>query len=177
MKQSVLTYIVIIILLAIWTPDCNAQIISPPEDLMAVYTYNFAMLTQWPGEETSGNFIIKIFGECSFTENLKQIANRETVNGEKIDIEEINQISDIANCKILFISKKEKERLEEILYETEKENVLTIGNSKGFGEKGVGINFIQVGNNIKFEINLKALKKAEITTSSRLLRIATKIFE
>ena len=82
MKQSVLTFIVIIILVAIWMPDCKAQISGNPEDIMTSYISSFIKLMQWPGEESSGNFIIKIFGECSITETLKQMANRETVNGK-----------------------------------------------------------------------------------------------
>lgn len=176
MKPTTHTYFLIIMLAAIWIPDCKAQISGKPEDIMTSYINSFTKLMQWPDEETSGSFIIKIFGECSITESLKRLAN-QTVNGKKIDIEEIDQISEIANCKILFISKKEKGRLEEILHETEKENVLTIANNTGFGKKGVGINFILMGSNIRFEINLKVLNKTEINYSSRLLRIATKIIE
>jgi hypothetical protein len=51
--------------------------------------------------------------------------------------------------------------------------ILTIGDTEGFGEKGVMINFIIRDNKVRFEINPEAARRAGLTISSKLLSLAT----
>jgi hypothetical protein len=76
------------------------------------------------------------------------------------------------NCHILFISSYEKRHIQEILKSIKGLNILTIGDTDGFARKGIVINFYTEGQKIRFEINLDAAKRANLTISSRLLSLA-----
>ena len=57
---------------------------------------------------------------------------------------------------------------------------MTVGDTKGFAVRGVMINFIPKGKNIRFEINLAAFERKEPksspTISSKLLDKAEKVY-
>ncbi len=50
--------------------------------------------------------------------------------------------------------------------------LLTVGETPGFLEHGGIINLVEVQGRIRFEINQEAAKRAGLTVSSRLLRLA-----
>jgi hypothetical protein len=54
--------------------------------------------------------------------------------------------------------------------------ILTIGDTKGFGESGVMINFLTKENKVRFEINLAAARRAGLKISSKLLSLATIVY-
>ena len=56
-------------------------------------------------------------------------------------------------------------------------NILAIGDAPGLGQKGMPINFAQVGENLKFEINQSALARAGLGASSQLLKLAIPVGE
>jgi hypothetical protein len=51
-------------------------------------------------------------------------------------------------------------------------SILTIGETEGFALRGGVIGFYNDGSKIRFEINLKAAKSANLRISSRLLQLA-----
>ena len=56
------------------------------------------------------------------------------------------------SCNMLYISNSEKDHLEEILEAIKNQPILVIGDTYGFAERGVGINFVIIGNKIQFEV-------------------------
>ena len=84
----------------------------------------------------------------------------------------IGSTAEIPECHILFISGSYKERLKEILACTRNRPILTVGDTEGFAEEGVLINFYLVGSKIKFEINEKAVQESGLVMSYRLLSLA-----
>lgn len=50
--------------------------------------------------------------------------------------------------------------------------VLTVGEFEGFAKRGGMINFIIVDNRIAFEINIDAARRAGLSISSQLLKLA-----
>jgi len=49
---------------------------------------------------------------------------------------------------------------------------LTIGDTKGFAQQGVIINFYIKDEKVRFEINVDAAKRANLKISAKLLRLA-----
>jgi len=46
-----------------------------------------------------------------------------------------------------------------------------VGDGKGFGSRGLAINFVLVDGKLKFEINTRALSIARLDMSSQLLKL------
>jgi len=140
----------------------------------------FSEYIKWP-EETGMNdpskaFVISIIGKNPF-DSILEAAYHEAKRKIKDKIVEIRYISrpeEINNCHILFISKSidKEQELEEILAVTRGKPILTIGETKGFAEKGVLFNLFISRDEIRFEINAQALRESRLIPSSQLLSVA-----
>ena len=84
----------------------------------------------------------------------------------------ITAVDEIGKTNILFISNSENKNLKNILEYTNNKPILTIGESKGFAEKGVLINFYLSENKVRFEINESAVRETGLYMSFRLLSLA-----
>jgi len=142
----------------------------------AAYIYNFTKFFDW-GTYNSENFVIDILGSSGVLDQLNKIAGKEKVNGKTIIVNKINDLSDLEFCNILFLPNANGDIFNNVLKKTRNKKILIIANSNGFAEKGAGINFIQVGDKIKFEINKSAIEEAGIIPNSNIFSIAYKMYE
>ncbi len=99
-------------------------------------------------------------------------AEVKALGGHPLVIERYRRIEDAKDCQILFISRSENARMGSILDGLKGRSVLTIGDTDGFIENGGIIRFVTVNNKIHFKINLEAAKRANLTISSQVLRLA-----
>lgn len=140
--------------------------------LKAAFLYNFSKYIDWNEGDTKKDFMIGVFGQSPIMTPLKEIAKNKTVNGRKIVVVQYFNPGDIKYCNILFISKNTSYALSEILAKSNKKGILNVSEREGYAKKGVGINFIIVDNNLKFEANTKAMNAADLKVSSHLLNLA-----
>jgi hypothetical protein len=94
------------------------------------------------------------------------------IKGKTVEIRYISKPEEIGNCHILFISKSIDKELEEILAVTRGKPILTIGETKGFAEKGVLFNLYIRRDEIRFEINALAMRESRLIPASQLLSVA-----
>jgi hypothetical protein len=73
---------------------------------------------------------------------------------------------------VLFIAASESGNLDRILGSIGNNSVLTIGDSPGYAEQGVMVNFYLEENKVRFEINREAAARARLGISSQLLKLA-----
>jgi hypothetical protein len=146
------------------------------ENVIAVYIYNFTKLMRWP-QKSMDNFCISIIGKNNVAAPLHNIAGKEKVNGKSIVVNEIYDLNDLGSCNILFLSQSEKSRLNEIIKKIKGKNILLITDINGSAEKGAGINFIQLGDKVKFEINRNALEEEGIIPNSTIFSLAYRVYE
>jgi len=144
--------------------------------LKAGYIYNFTKFIKWPEEANreieNGGLNFCLMGEDPFGKILDKIAkilkkkNRALLVTPQVSLEEMPE------CHILFVNESEKSNVNQILLRVREYPVLVIGDTPGFAEKGVGINFFLQNNKLRFEINREALKKSGLVVSSELLNLA-----
>lgn len=146
--------------------------ISLEDKTKAVFMYHFTKYIRWPGQDSSQTFTIAILGASGIVLPLKEIEKKKTVKDKRIKILPLEELPDTLNCHILFVSKEHEDLLPDILKKARLRNILTIGATKGFGEKGVAINFLVDKGKIKFEINGRALDALNLKVSSQLLKLA-----
>jgi hypothetical protein len=133
---------------------------------------------QWPKNsdvnDPSKPFVIGVIGNNPFGSILETAYSREEnkIKDKKVEIRYILKKEEIESCHILFISKSIDKELEEILAITRGKPILTIGETKGFAEKGVLFNLYIKRNEIRFEINALALRESRLIPSSQLLSVA-----
>jgi YfiR/HmsC-like len=156
----------------------NAQNIDREYSIKAAYLYNFCKYVEWPEhfsptkENPEDNFIIGILESDPFGEALRKIAANKTVKGKHIKIHYIESIEEYRVCHMLFIpSKITKEFVTDILQKTRNKSILIIGEEEGFASSYGIINFIEINNKIRFEINTKFADNRNLKISSKLLKI------
>ena len=108
---------------------------------------------------------------------MDETAKRVAKKGTKLNIRRKVSSGHFSDCSILFVSSSERNNLDEILNKVKASPILLIGDTPGYAEKGVGINFYKKGTQIGFKINKKAITKSGLKISSELLKLAIIIDE
>jgi hypothetical protein len=143
--------------------------------LKAVFLYNFVQFVDWPPRSTQDSqppLLIGILGDDPFGTFLDETVRGERLGTRPIQVRRYRQIADTDECNILFISRSENERLPEILAALKNRPVLTVSDGNAFVNQGGMIQFVTDKNRIRLRINLEAAQAANLTISSKLLRVA-----
>jgi len=143
-------------------------------DVKAAFIFNFAKFVDWPpgkSQESGTIMNVCVVGDAPLGAALEAIEGK-IAGGKRIKIKLEPPQQSQGNCSILFVGDSEKEQLGRILETVKNASVLTIGDTKGFGQQGVMINFYMEEKRVRFEINPKAAGRAGLKVSSNLLKIA-----
>lgn len=133
--------------------------------------YRICKFTQWPRPANKNKpFIISILGKTLPGEEIRMPGNG-TIDKRKIVVQKICHLSEIDSSDVLFITSSEADRIDAVLDYIGNKPVLTVGDTRGFGQKGVIINLYIHQNSVRFEINYEASKKASLQMHSQLFAI------
>lgn len=144
-------------------------------NIKAVFLYNFTRFIDWPPNSfrsADAPFVIGILGDDPFHSAIDEAVAGEKAKGHSIIVQRYQNVQDIKNCHILFISNNEAGRLREILQALSNKNILTVSDIPEFATTGGIIRFMTKENKIKLQINLPASKDADLNISSKLLQLA-----
>jgi hypothetical protein len=148
---------------------------APPGeyDVKAAFIHNFAQFVSWPADTRSASDHIRlcVIGLNPFGDVLDVLRDK-TVDGKPWEIRLLRAADDLTECRVVFVAVSEAERLESIREKIAGRAVLTIGDSVGFAERGIMINFYLEERKVRFEINVAAVRQAGLTISSQLLKLA-----
>jgi hypothetical protein len=145
-------------------------------ELKAVYLERITRFFEWPDEigGFGGNdsFVIGVLGENPFGTILRDLYAERTIKSKNVKVRYLSQLKEIEGCDLLFISQSMSEELPQVLEITAKKPILTVGDTKGFAERGVLVNFFIEKNKLRFEMNEQALHEADIMIDSLLLKVS-----
>jgi uncharacterized protein DUF4154 len=176
LKRWSLVWLVLAAVLLSGGRDAPAETTPPPEyQLKAVFLFHFAQFVEWPPDafpEAQTPLVIGVLGEDPFGAYLDETVRGETVNNRSLVVHRYRRVEEITTCHVLFISRSEAGRLEEILASLQGRHILTVGDAGGFAARGGMIRFVLADNKIRLRVNLAAAKDANLVISSKLLRPA-----
>jgi hypothetical protein len=148
---------------------------TPTEyQVKAAMIYNFMRFVEWPSEAfaaTDKRINLCTVGADPFEGDLDPLKGKET-GGRTIEIRHVESRGDTKGCHVLYVGESEKDRLEDIAKEAAAHNALTVGDSAGFAQKGLAVNFYLEHGTVRFEINLEAARRSKLTISSKFLKLA-----
>jgi len=157
----------------------SAQAPTAPEyRVKATFLFQFAQFVDWPAQAfpaSAAPLVIGILGEDPFGSFLDETVRDEKSNEHPLAIERYPRLADVKNPHVLFVSQPETGRMGEIAAALKGRNILTVGEADNFADSGGMVQFVTQENRIRLRINLGAAKTANLTISSRLLRLATVI--
>jgi len=158
-----------------WRPALAGVTVAREYQVKAIFLFNFVQFVTWPAAafpDRRTPIIIGILGDDPFGPFLEDAVRGEVIDGRPLTIKRFQGVEEVIDSHILFISKSETGRLSQILAAVRGHNILTVGETEAFAHQGGVINFITVGNKVRYEINVEAAERAHLDISSKLLRLA-----
>lgn len=149
-------------------------------EVKAAYLYNFTKFIRWPDDvltdSVDESLNICILGRDSFGRAINILSNKKA-QGHNIDVVYIKEINSKASlqCHIIFIAKPKVKELTHILSRLSNSKILTVSDIDGFAESGGGIALNIIKGKVRFTVNLKATKNADLKVSAKLLELATMV--
>jgi hypothetical protein len=163
--------------LCVYVLDTPLILAAQPEYVLkAAFIEKFTRFIEWP-EHSSVNDVSKPFELCVIGNNpfgkaLTKLSRLATIKDKPIHLNNVYFPSQIRQCNLLFISRSVRHGLERILDQTRGRPILTVGDTPGYAESGVIINFYTELDRIGFEVNLDSANSSGFELSSRLLKLA-----
>ena len=143
--------------------------------LKSVFLYNFCRFIGWPEKAFASPtepLIIGVIGQDPFGSLLEEAVQGESIGSRPIRIEHYREPREAARCHLLFISRSEMPRLNQILAAVAGRAVVTVGETDLFLERGGMIALTTEQNRVRLRINPNKLRAASLDVSSKLLRVA-----
>lgn len=153
-----------------------AQILSPQEyQIRAVFLFNFTQFIEWPTDafpKKNSPLVIGVLGQDPFGNLLEETVHGEEINGHPLVVQRFSKVEEVETCHILYISLTKSDQLKHVFESLKNQNVLTVGDAANFAKQGGMIRFFTENSKTRIRINLKSTKEADLTISSKLLRLA-----
>jgi hypothetical protein len=167
------TLVLIFLLILLYQPLAVQDKVELDEsEIKSGFLYKICKFTRWSRQDASNAPIfISILGDTTSANEL-DIPEDKRIHDRRIVIRKIKDLPEIDNSHVLFITASESDRLDAILDYIVDKDVLTVGDTKGFAQRGVIINFYVEKGSVRFEINRDAVKKSPVNLSTQLFTVA-----
>lgn len=143
----------------------------PEYTIKAAYLYNFALLTDWHRAETTGDFNI-----CFYKEDLgaaSDALNNKVLRNQKVKVSTITTLEGAKGCQMVFIRESEEQSGEKLIQKLSGTSILIVSETTKITDSH--ITMLRDNRKIAFDINLKPIREADLSVSSRLLKLARRV--
>ena len=144
----------------------------------AVYLTKFGKFIEWPSSVRTGSddkFNVCVLGQDPFGAALDNAVQGEFIGRTPLQARRISKVDEASACRVLFLPSSEDSQIKATLAALGSSSVLTVSDAPDFVRRGGMIQFVIDANRVHFEINLAAARRAGLTLSSDLLKLAVAI--
>jgi hypothetical protein len=142
----------------------------------AAFIHNIAKFVEWPKPAAGGGKLrLCLLGKNPFGEEIA-VLRGQPVGRMQWEVLPVS-LDDIKSCEVLFIPDSMQHQIGQIRQRINGNAVLTVGDTQGYAERGVMINFYLEDNKVRFEINREVAVRAGLRISSQLLRLGRIVTE
>ncbi len=133
------------------------------------YIYNITDYITWSHLDNNTAFRIGVFGKDqeSLIEEFKKVAAKKRIKNLPVRVVKITNVSEIKDLEIIYIHKRDKLKMEDILPQLIMEEVLLV--SENYPFRVSMINFMEFENEFHFDVNVKNINNAGLLVSPQLL--------
>ncbi len=143
----------------------------------AAYLFNFGKFVRLTSDASAHpqTFDICIVGEDPLGRTLDDLTANEQLDSKPVRIIRLKGAVEARGCAITYIHASQANRITADLDGLKGYPVLTVSDAATFLQDGGMIQFVIVNNHVRFAVNLAAVRAAQLTLSSELLRVATTV--
>jgi hypothetical protein len=117
--------------------------------------------------------VVGVLGDDPFDGYLDETVRGEKLNAHPLVVQRYRRPGEIRTCHVLFISRSEADRLEQVFTTVRGRAFLTVGDTDDFTARGGMIRLATERKKIRLHVNMNAVKTANLTLSAKLLGVAT----
>jgi len=157
----------------------RAQLVDE-EQVKAAYIYNFLKFAEWPAEAfatPTDPIRLCVLDDSRFYSQVMHVVKDRTIAGRSIVAVPIHNADKARHCHLLFINSAHNGEVDRLFESLHGSNVLTIGETETFVDRGGIIGFVTQDSQVHFQVNHKAATQYRIRLSSRLLSVAKRVVE
>lgn len=132
--------------------------------------FNFVRFAEWPKRESNTDLVLCYSTDIDIQKELADL-NGQNVNGRILRVRPLKADA-LESCDLSYLSKGDAESpLARDLLDS---GSLTVSSQSGFVNSGV-IELVSIGRQLRFKINNTNAKRASVSLSSKLLRLAVEV--
>lgn len=141
----------------------------------AAFIYNVARFSAFH-EQNEGSIYLCVLGRDQFGPILKSFEGKP-VGAMKIAVRyPLTSSEAMMKCHIVFISSSEADNLETVAEAARVSGILSVADTRGAARKGIMVELAIEDRRIVFEVNNASARAANITISSKVLRLAKAVY-
>jgi hypothetical protein len=147
-------------------------------ELKTAFLYNFVLFTQWQNEtaaDSSPYLTVCTIGQDPFGPVLEQLQGRK-IREKRLLLKREISLDQVRDCHLLYISANEPENLARIREQLQDASVLTVSDLNPASTERTIINMSIDNKRLVFDIDMMAAKQARLVMSSKLLRLARRVY-
>jgi hypothetical protein len=159
-----------------WVSATSAAAQTPTAPtLKAAFLYNFAKFTEWPTDALAvgQKLMLCVMGDASVADALDRTIEGRHLEGHPLTVRIVGMDDPIGSCHLLYASGLDKRRSKQLFQALTGPAVFTVSDGDDFAESGGVAQLILEGDRMRFAVNITAARRARLTLSSKLLRLAT----
>jgi YfiR/HmsC-like len=143
-------------------------------EMKATFLCKFLEFVKWPAKPETP-VVLGVLGDDPFGGTLERAVEAQKKARNPVTIRRSRRAEELRDCRIVFVSRSEKDRAREIIAVFAGTQVLTVSDSEEFLMSGAMIAFGSDKGAAGIKVNQAAAKRAGLTISSRLLKLAKSV--
>jgi len=160
--------------------DCRAQSPVQAEEykVKAAFLYKFAGYVEWPPRAFShanSSIVIGVMDADALADELTDVVAGRTVDDRSVSVRKIRRGESTTGLQILFIGGSDTARIAAALASVKGQPILTVTESESALALGTNINFVIVGDKVRFDVAPHQAESQNLKISARMLAVARKI--
>jgi hypothetical protein len=152
---------------------CSPALASD-SDIKAAFIYNIIKYASWPEStlQHDGHLVLCYVGAASaLSESIANLHGKH-VDAHTIDVRNTTRMDNLESCHVVVLG---QDLALEALHRIVTRFALTVGEGESFVAEGGGVGLFQVGDRIRFDVNLDASHGQGVRISAQVLRLARNV--
>lgn len=163
--------------LLVIAPLALAQRQAPEPELKAAILANMLLFVDWPaqGAQAPNRLTVCYLDAGPVAAALLQLDGK-VLKGKPLHVVRVDAAT-ISGCHALYVSPLDAASLPLVVPSLRASGILLVGDSPGYLQRGVMLNLEIDGGRVAFDIDLRSIRHAGLSVSSKVLRLARQVLE
>ena len=132
--------------------------------------YKFLQNLEWTS--AADKYTVGVMSDPSLLSELKTITSGRSVKGLPVEVLDYQSGNLLDGLHMLFVGAGGMSELDDITRQAVEKSVVIVTETNGSAKYGAGINFVDVGGTLKFQMNLGVLQESNVKASGSIKSLA-----